>query len=124
MNQPTPPPGDVEVELHFLPTESGGRKGPAFSGYRPQFYYRNHDWDAQHTYIDRAEVRPGETVRAYLDFLSPELHDGHISEGMPFLIREGHRTVAYGRVLRVLELHNSAVRKRAGGADDGTGPTN
>ncbi len=32
-------PPDIEAEITFVPTEQGGRKTPAFSGYRPQFYY-------------------------------------------------------------------------------------
>ena len=101
---------DIEVELHFLSSGNGGKTNPVTSGYRPQFFYRGQDWDAQHTYIDRDEVAPGESARAYLTFLSPELHRGHISPGMPFLIREGHHVVAYGRVLNVIELPASAAR--------------
>ena len=101
---------DVEVELHFVPTDQGGKKNPVRSGYRPQFFYRGQDWDAQHTYIDRDEVQPGDSVRAYLTFMSPDLHLGHISEGMPFMVREGQLVVAYGRVLRILDLASSAER--------------
>jgi translation elongation factor EF-Tu-like GTPase len=86
-------PGDVEVELTFLPTEHGGRKGPAFSNYRPQFYYAGHDWDALHEYPDVAQVNPGDTVRAYLTFLSPDEHLGRIKPGMAFLVREGQKIV-------------------------------
>lgn len=56
---------DIEVEITFLPTEAGGRKGPAFSGYRPQFYYDGHDWDAHQIYPDVEQASPGDTVRAY-----------------------------------------------------------
>jgi elongation factor Tu len=109
---------DIEVELHFLPTDRGGNSNPVRSGYRPQFFYRGQDWDAEHTYIDRDEVLPGESVRAYLTFMSPQLHVGHVAEGMPFLVREGHRTVAYGRVLRILDLLASAEQaSRQGGQD-------
>jgi hypothetical protein len=47
---------------------------------------------------------PGESVRAYLSFLSPELHVGKIAVGMPFLVREGHKTVGYGSVRRIIGL--------------------
>jgi len=40
----------MEVEVTFLPMEHGGRRGPAFNDYRPQFYYAGHDWDAAHEY--------------------------------------------------------------------------
>jgi translation elongation factor EF-Tu-like GTPase len=105
-------PRDVEVEIIFLPAEAGGRQGPAFSGYRPQFHYGGHDWDAIQTYPDVERVNPGDTVRAYLTFMSPEMHVGNICAGTIFLLREGHKTVGYGRVTQVLELEHSAQRIR------------
>ena len=39
-------PKDIEAEITFLTSEEGGKKLPVFSGYRPQFYYDGHDWDA------------------------------------------------------------------------------
>lgn len=102
---------DIEVELTFLPTEHGGRGCATQSGYRPQFYYAGHDWDAVHEYPDVTEASPGDTVRAYLAFLSPEDHVGRITPGMPFLVREGQRVVGYGSVVRILDLQKApAVR--------------
>jgi translation elongation factor EF-Tu-like GTPase len=106
------PVRDVEVELYFLRTEDGGRSAPAFSGYRPQFYYLGQDCDAQHEYPDVERVMPGDLVRAYLWFAAPAFHVGRVSEGMPFLIREGARTVAYGVVRKLVDLEESARRSR------------
>lgn len=50
---------DIEVEITFLRTEEGGCRSPRISGYRPQFYYNGHSWDAIHTYIDADLVYPG-----------------------------------------------------------------
>jgi len=110
------PARDIEVQLTLLPSEHGGRQGPVFSGYRPQFYYDGHDWDAQHEYPDVKVVYPGQTVRAYLTMLSPESHVGKLGPGMAFLIREGNKTVGYGSVVRLLELEASAKRVVAGDA--------
>lgn len=101
-------PRDVEAVVTFLPTEHGGRSTPAFSDYRPQFYYAGRDWDAPHEYPDVEQVHPGDTVRAYLAFLSPQEHIGKLSPGMPFLIREGQRIIGYGSITKVLELEASA----------------
>jgi hypothetical protein len=101
---------DIEVEMTFLTPEEGGRHTPARQGYRPQFYYDGHDSDAAHTYVGTDEVLPGQTVRAYLTFLSPDRQVGRIRPGLEFLIREGSRTVARGRVLQVLKLEQSAQR--------------
>jgi translation elongation factor EF-Tu-like GTPase len=103
-----PVPKDIEAEIYFLATEEGGRSNPAFSGYRPQFYYNQQDWDASHIYPDVEAAYPGETVRTYLGFLSPQEHVGKVYEGMGFLIREGARTVGKGKITKIIELEKSA----------------
>jgi translation elongation factor EF-Tu-like GTPase len=95
------PDPHIEAQVEFLTTQAGGRKGPAFSGYRPQFYYSGCDWDADQRYPDVEQGCPGDTVRALLTFLSPDAHWGNIDIGMPFLVREGTRTVAFGIVTKV-----------------------
>jgi translation elongation factor EF-Tu-like GTPase len=103
-------PRDIEAEIYFLTPAEGGRATPAFDHYRPQFYYDGHDWDARHVYPDVKQVNPGDTVRAYLGFLSPAEHLGKVHREMPFEIREGARTVGRGKVTKVLELEESANR--------------
>lgn len=61
------------------------------------------DWDAEHSYPEAERVFPGDTVVAHLRFLSPQEHHGEVSVGMPFLVREGARTVAYGIVTKIFE---------------------
>lgn len=103
-------PPDIEAEITFAPTEQGGRKSPAFSGYRPQFYYDDHDWDADQEYPDVDSVLPGQTVTALLRFASPDAHVGRLHPGMEFEVREGARVVARGRVTKILHLEESAKR--------------
>ncbi len=105
-------PKDIEVEIEFLHEIHGGRKTDAFTGYRPQFFYNGNDWDAVHEYIDTDTVAPGEKVKAYLAFLSPQEHEDKVYPSMPFLIREGNRTIGFGTVLKVIELSQSAERDR------------
>jgi elongation factor Tu len=100
---------DIEAEIWFLSTESGGRRAPAASGYRPQFFYNSEDFDATHEYIDKEWVKPGDRVLARLTFMSPDLHFGRVYVGMPFLIREGQKTVAYGVIRQILDLEASAA---------------
>ncbi len=99
---------DIEAEITFLTTEEGGRLGVAFSGYRPQFYYDGHDWDAMQNYIDVDEVYPGQTVKAHLCFVNPQHHVGKLYVGKEFLIREGQRIVGRGKVTKILDLEKSA----------------
>lgn len=103
---------DIEVELTFLTAEEGGRKTPAFSGYRPQFYYDGNDWDAEHNYPDIEAVYPGQTVTAQLIFAAPHYHVGKLYSGKEFLIREGQKIVGKGIVTKILDLENSAERAK------------
>ncbi|WP_092050631.1 EF-Tu C-terminal domain-related protein [Planctomicrobium piriforme] len=106
-------PPDIEAELVFVPTEQGGRKTPVATGYRPQFHYDGSDWDASHEYPDKEWVAPGETVRAFLRFISPQAHIGRVFPGMEFQVREGARVVAQGRIIAILHLEESAARVKA-----------
>ena len=102
------PRNDIEATITFLPTEHGGKKDSAHHyGYRPQFYYDGHDWDAQHNYPDVEVAMPGDTVRALLCFTMPEKHVGKLHVGKPFLIREGKHVVGYGTITAILDLGKS-----------------
>ncbi|MDA3874743.1 MAG: elongation factor Tu [Kiritimatiellae bacterium] len=103
---------DAEGIVTYLPENAGGRKMPVFQEYRPQFYYEGHDWDAVQHYPDVEKVDPGETVRVIFSFLSPDEHWGKLQEGTLFLIREGTRTVGYGKITQILNLEKSAQRSR------------
>jgi translation elongation factor EF-Tu-like GTPase len=105
-------PPDIEAEITFIPTEQGGRKSLAFSGFSPQFYYDGDDWDAIQEYPDVQSVSPGQTVRTLLRFLRPHAHVGRIHPGMEFQIREGARVVGHGRVTKILHLEESAQRAK------------
>jgi translation elongation factor EF-Tu-like GTPase len=105
-------PRDIEAELTFLPTNANGRRGPAFSGYRPQFFYDGEDWDAIQFYPDAEQANPGDTVKVQFAFLRPQYHVGKMVPGKMFLIREGQRVVGYGCVTKILALEESAQRAR------------
>lgn len=107
-----PVPRDIEAEIYYLRPEEGGRSSPAYTGYRPQFYYDGRNWDASHIYPDLEAAYPGETVRAYLGFLSPLEHLGKVYVGMDFEIREGARIVGKGTVTKIIDLESSANRAR------------
>ena len=108
-----PYPPDIEAEITFVPTEEGGRKAPAFSGYRPQFYFGGLDYDADQEYPDVESVAPGQTARTFLRLLSPDYIVGQVFTGMEFQVREGSRVVARGRVTKILHLEESAERVRS-----------
>ena len=97
-------PPDIEAEIHFLPTEAGGRQSPVYSGYHPDHDMQLADTlnGAKHRYLDVEQVAPGDTVRAEMWFLAPELQQGRLFEGMRFTVQEGPTIVAWGRILCVL----------------------
>jgi translation elongation factor EF-Tu-like GTPase len=102
---------DIEAQITFMRTQEGGRRGSARSGYRPQFYYDGLDWDAVQDYGSVEWAFPGQTVTAYLSFLSPECHLGKLYPGKEFLLREGQRTVGHGIVTKLLQLEAHAQGK-------------
>jgi len=108
-----PKPPDIEAEITFLTPEEGGRKVPAFSGYRPQFYYDGHHWDARQDYVGVSEVYPGQTVTTELTFANPQYQLGKLYPGKEFLIREGHIVVGRGKVTKILNLENSSKAEEA-----------
>ena len=104
---------DIEAEITFLPTQAGGRQGYVGTGYRGQFYYDGNDWDAEQTFVGCDRVDPGGTVTATLVFTRPEQHYGKLNVGKVFLVREGLKTVGYGKVTRILNLSKHAAETRA-----------
>jgi hypothetical protein len=77
---------------------------PICSGVRP-----NHDFglaaglnDAQHEYPDRDWVHPGETVKAILWLLAPEMQRGRLHPGFQFKVQAGARVIGIGTITTVL----------------------
>lgn len=91
---------DFIAELYYLPTEKGGRKTPAFSGYRPQvkFDFAEYQTSGQQTFIDKEIAYPGDTVLAKIIVISPEILEGKLEEGMEFEFREGLHLIGTGRL--------------------------
>jgi len=94
----------VEVVCTYLRTEEGGRSSPAFSGYRPQFYYNGENFDGQHDLVGVEKAFPGETVTSRVTFAYPQYHAERVHVGMEFELREGSKVVARGKVTKILTL--------------------
>jgi hypothetical protein len=84
-------------------------KQPICSGARP-----THDFglaagfnDAQHEYPDSEWVHPGETVRALLWLLAPEMQLGRLHPGFQFKVQDGPRLIGIGTITTV---HNKALQ--------------
>ena len=88
-------------EVYVLTKEEGGRHGPFFTGYRPQFYFRTTDVTGTIKLLGGAEMRmPGDNVNMEIELLNTSIA---MEEGLRFAIREGGRTVGAGVVTKILE---------------------
>jgi translation elongation factor EF-Tu-like GTPase len=91
--------------LTYLKTEEGGRETPAKSGYRPQvkFSFSEMQTSGQQVFLDKELVYPGETVRAEITVLTPEILKGKIKVGMTYEFREGAKIMGTGEILEILD---------------------
>ena len=97
---------DLLAKVKFVETEFGGRQAPTFDGYRGQFFWHiNHnqttDWDATYIFTS-GQANPGEVTECKI-LLSENLKkvaQGNFKENDQFCIREGHRIVALGVILK------------------------
>ena len=100
-------PPDAEVVLHFLPADSGGRKEPfrtVAGSWRPMLDMGRSDGlnGALVEFIGAEWASPGDTIKARIWFLSPQLQHGRLFEGMTFTVHEAQPAIAHGRVGKVL----------------------
>jgi elongation factor Tu len=89
-----------EAQVYVLTKEEGGRHKPFFSNYRPQFYFRTTDVTGSITLPEGTEMcMPGDNTAMTAELIAPIA----MEEGLRFAIREGGRTVASGRVTKILK---------------------
>ncbi len=94
------PHAEFEATIYVLTKEEGGRHKPFFTNYRPQFYFRTTDVTGSITLPEGTEmVMPGDNTEITVELGKPIAMD----EGLRFAIREGGRTVASGRVTKILK---------------------
>ncbi len=94
------PHTQFEAAVYVLGKDEGGRHKPFFTNYRPQFYFRTTDVTGTITLPEGTEmVMPGDNTEMTVELGKPIAMD----EGLRFAIREGGRTVASGRVVKILK---------------------
>ena len=94
------PHTNFEATVVVLTKEEGGRHKPFFTNYRPQFYFRTTDVTGTITLPEGTEmVMPGDHTDMVVELGKPIA----MTEGLRFAIREGGRTVASGRVTKILK---------------------
>jgi elongation factor Tu len=94
------PHTEFEGQVYVLSKDEGGRHTPFFNNYRPQFYFRTTDVTGVVTLPEGTEmVMPGDRTDMKVELIQPIA----MEEGLRFAIREGGRTVASGRVTKVIK---------------------
>jgi len=94
------PHTEFEAAIYVLSKEEGGRHKPFFNNYRPQFYFRTTDVTGSIKLAEGTEmVMPGDNTSITVELQKPIA----MEEGLRFAIREGGRTVASGRVTKILK---------------------
>jgi elongation factor Tu len=94
------PHTQFEATVYVLNKEEGGRHKPFFTNYRPQFYFRTTDVTGTISLPEGTEmVMPGDNTDMTVELGKPIAMD----EGLRFAIREGGRTVASGRVTKIIK---------------------
>jgi translation elongation factor EF-Tu-like GTPase len=91
----------LEIEVTFLKAEEGGKTRPFRQGYRPAIHHHGRYGDAFYQFEADDWIRPGDTVRARVTLLCPELHQDVLRPGEAIELCEGAHVYARGRVLRV-----------------------
>ncbi|MDE3205966.1 MAG: elongation factor Tu, partial [Acidobacteriota bacterium] len=94
------PHTEFEGTIYVLSKEEGGRHKPFFNNYRPQFYFRTTDVTGSISLAEGTEmVMPGDNTEIKVELQKPIA----MEEGLRFAIREGGRTVASGRVTKIIK---------------------
>ncbi|WP_157667466.1 hypothetical protein [Comamonas serinivorans] len=108
---------DLEVELHLLPTESGGRAEAPLQGYRVP-----HDFglpgemnDGLYEFTGEPPA-PGASQRAFVWLLAPDRNYGRFEPGFEFSIWEG-RNIGTGRIICVLNAALAIAAQQVAPAD-------
>ncbi|BCY29332.1 hypothetical protein [Flavobacterium okayamense] len=95
---------DFIAELKYKTSEDGGRKTPAFSGYRPQlkFVFTDLQSSGSQFFIDKNIVKPGETVIAQIKITSPQFYTNQLETEMEFEFREGEIIIGTGKIIEII----------------------
>jgi translation elongation factor EF-Tu-like GTPase len=93
---------DIEAKITFLITEEGGRKHPAFSGYRPAHLVKDgYLTTGIHQYYDREKVELGETVLGTITFVTTEAYPECLWVGKRISIQEASHIVGFAEITKI-----------------------
>ena len=93
---------NLRATITLFPTDQGGRKRSVHTGYRPNFAFNTEQYYCgEIELLDRDELRPGETSKAFIKMLPARTIRKNLKEKDAFSINEGNKTVGIGIITEV-----------------------
>ena len=91
---------DILAEFTLL--AQGGRKGPTYSGYRPEHAIKqDYLTTGTHKYLDKDSVMPGESAQTEIIFVTPAQYPHCLWIGKELCVQEGNLVVGAAVVLKI-----------------------
>ena len=84
------------------------RKNPVMSGYRPAHDICGYLTTGVQQYINKNELKCGETVEGTITFITPEYYPHSLAVGMRLTFQEGNRVTGYADIL---EIYNELLER-------------
>lgn len=95
----------ILAEVHYFKETKDARTKPCSSGYRPTHQITDtYLTSGNHEYFENDLVFPGDTVRAYITFISPEAYPNSLWVGKVINVTEGMRVVGTSKVLEIYDV--------------------
>lgn len=93
---------DIRALVTLRPTADGGRRAPAYSGYRPIHKVEEGvNAEGLHTYLDDGFILPGASSPTLITFLAPEHYPNCLWVGKALTVQEGSRVIGHAEVLEI-----------------------
>lgn len=97
-------PGDILATVKFLPTDTGGRKGPTPDNeLRPILTIDNESWSVCLHLEGIGSIHPGQTVKVPISFYFLQEAKHHLMLGKQFTLKEINK-IADGVIEEILFL--------------------
>ncbi len=94
----------VKARMKLYKKETGGRKTPFVTGYRPIFSFTNQKMktSGQIILINKEDFKPGEEAEVKIRFLSKFLEE-NFQAGVRFTFEEGGEALGEGKINEILQ---------------------
>jgi len=103
---------DILGEVFYFKDTDDSRESPATSGYRPAHQVTTeYQTSGEHIYFENDVAFPGDTVQAYIKFITPEAYPHCLWVGKTMNINEGSRVVGTVTVKEVFNELLETVNK-------------